>query len=35
MLDKGELGGFSVWKRVLRAVGELQGTKLGTGARVH
>ena len=26
MPDKGDLDGFSVWKRILRAVGELQGT---------
>ncbi len=24
MLDKGDLGGYAVWKRILRAVGELQ-----------
>ncbi len=24
MLDKGELGGYAVWRRILRAVGELQ-----------
>ncbi len=25
MLDKGDLGGYAVWKRVLRAVEELDG----------
>ncbi len=35
MLDKGDLDGYAVWRRIPRAVGELQGTKLGTGARVH
>ena len=35
LLEKGDLGGYAVWKRILRAVGELQGTELGTGARVH
>ena len=25
LLDKGDLGGYAVWKRVLRAVGELDG----------
>ncbi len=24
MLDKGDLDGFAVWRRILRAVGELQ-----------
>ena len=33
MLEKGDLDGYAVWRRVLRAVGELQGTK--PGARVH
>ncbi len=33
MLDKGDLDGFSMWKRILWAVEELQGT--ATGARVH
>ncbi len=33
MLDKGDLGGYAVWRRILRAVEELQGT--ATGARVH
>ncbi len=35
MLDKGDLDGFSVWKRILQAVGELQGVAPGPGARVH
>ncbi len=29
MLDKGDLGGFSMWKRILRAVEELQ--RVGPG----
>ncbi len=33
MLEKGALGGYAAWKRILRAVGELQGTE--PGARVH
>ncbi len=33
MLDKGDLDGFSVWKRILWAVGELQ--RVEPGARVH
>ncbi len=33
MLDKGALDGFAVWKRVLRAVEELQEMRPGT--RVH
>ncbi len=35
MLEAGELDGYAVWKRILRAVGELQGTEPGCGARVH
>ncbi len=35
MLDKGDLDGYAVWKRVLRAVEELQGTAPRAGARVH
>ncbi len=26
MLEKGDLDGYAVWKRILRAVEELQGT---------
>ncbi|MCH8113678.1 MAG: hypothetical protein IH905_17270 [Proteobacteria bacterium] len=33
MLEKGDLDGLAVWKRVLRAVEELQG--MAPGARVH
>ncbi len=33
MLDKGALDGFAVWKRVLRAVEELQ--RVEPGAQVH
>ena len=29
MLDTGDLDGFAVWKRVLRAMEELQRTKPG------
>ncbi len=35
LLEAGDIEGYAVWRRILRAVGELQGTKLGTGARVH
>jgi hypothetical protein len=35
MLDKGDLDGYAVWKRILRAVRELQGTEPKQGARVH
>ncbi len=31
MLEKGDLDGYAVWKRVLRAVGELQRTAPGAG----
>jgi hypothetical protein len=33
MLDAGDLEGYAVWKRILRAVEELQGT--APEARVH
>ncbi len=33
MLEAGDLGGYAVWKRILRAVEELQ--EMRPGARVH
>ncbi len=33
MLEAGDLDGLAVWKRILKAVGELQGTE--PAARVH
>ena len=33
MLDKGDLDGYAVWKRILRAVEELQ--RVEPGAQVH
>ncbi len=35
MLEKGDLEGYAVWKRILRAVGELQGTEPKLGEAVH
>ena len=35
MLEKGDLDGYAIWKRVLRAVEELQETKPAPGARAH
>ncbi len=35
MLEKGDLDGYAVWRRVLRAVGELQETEPGPGVEVH
>ncbi len=35
MLDKGDLDGYAVWKRLLRAVEELQGTAPKSGQAVH
>ncbi len=35
MLEAGDLEGFAVWKRILRAVGELQGTEPKSGEAVH
>ncbi len=35
MLDKGDLDGYAAWKRILRAVEELQGTEPKPGEAVH
>ena len=35
MLDKGNLDGYAVWKRVLRAVEELRRVGLEPGVKVH
>ncbi len=35
MLETGDLDGYAVWKRILRAVEELQGTAPGPGVKVH
>ncbi len=35
LLEAGDLDGYAVWRRILRAVEELQGTDLALGARVH
>ncbi len=35
MLDKSDLDGYAVWKRILRAVVELQGTTPKPGEVVH
>ncbi len=35
MLDKGDLGGYAVWKRILRAVGELLSKERPDGATVQ
>ena len=34
-LKAGDLDGYAVWKRILRAVGELQGTEPKSGEAVH
>ena len=33
MLEAGDLDGLAVWRRILRAVGEMQ--RAGPGAQVH
>ncbi len=33
--EAGDLDGAAVWRRVLRAVEELQGTEPGPGGQVH
>jgi hypothetical protein len=35
MLEAGDLDGYAVWKRILRAVEELQGMEPMPGAPVH
>ena len=35
MLEAGDLDGYAVWKRVWRAVEELQGTAPKSGEAVH
>ncbi len=35
MLEKGDLDGYAVWKRILRAVEKLQGTVPKPGEAVH
>ncbi len=35
MLDKGDLDGAATWKRILKAVEELQGTEPKPGEAVH
>ncbi len=35
MLDKGALDGYAVWRRIVRAVGELQRAEPGPEARVN
>ena len=35
MLEKGDLDGLAVWKRILAAVTELLDTQPGRGAAVH
>ena len=35
MLERGDLDGYAVWKRILRAVNELQGTAPKPGEVVH
>ncbi len=35
MLDKGDLGGYAVWKRILRAVEELLSKERPDGAAVQ
>ncbi len=35
MLEKGDLDGYAVWKRILRAVEELQGPAPKPGEAVH
>ncbi len=35
MLEAGDLAGYAVWKRILRAVEELQETEPKSGEAVH
>ena len=35
MLEKGDLGGYAVWKRIFKAVEELQRMGPAAGNRLH
>jgi hypothetical protein len=35
MLEKGDMEGYAVWKRIMRAVGEIQGAVPKSGEAVH
>ncbi len=35
MLGKSDLGGYAVWKRILRAVEELRRVEPGVGSGIH
>ncbi len=35
MLEAGDLGGYTAWRRILRAVNELQRVEPEPGVRVH
>lgn len=35
LMEKGDIEGQRVWRRILAAVNELQNTQLLTGARTH
>jgi len=35
MVEDGKLDGYALWKRILRAVAELQGTAPKSGEAVH
>ena len=35
MLEKGDLDGYAVWQRIVRAVGELQAPAPKSGDAVH
>ena len=35
MLDKGDLGGYAAWKRIVRAVGELLSKERPAGVTVQ
>ena len=35
MLDKGDLDGAAVWRRIVAAVNEMQRSEAGPGERYH
>ncbi len=35
MLEAGDLDGYGAWRRILRAVKELQRTEIGVGSSIH
>ncbi len=35
LLDKGDLDGYAVWKRIIKSVAEMQRARPGLGIALH